>query len=60
MIPQNKFLTILSASPIYLWDPNFAIIVPADALAPDGARLSTDTMLMLNSLAPGRFQQNLR
>ena len=34
-----------TADAVYEWDPNLAITVPADGLASDGARPSTDTVL---------------
>ena len=37
-----------SSGPIYIQDPNFVITVPADVLAPNGARPSPGTVLTEN------------
>ena len=36
----------LNAGSIYMWDPNLVSTVPADGLAPNGARPSAGTMLI--------------
>ena len=36
----------LNAGSIYTWDPSFVSIVPADGLAPNGARPSAGTVLI--------------
>ena len=37
----------IDSSPTHLWDSNYVITVPADALAPSGARTSAGTVLAM-------------
>ena len=44
-VSKTDRVNSLSAGPIYIWDPNFVITVPADGLAPNGARPSAGTVM---------------